>query len=283
MFELAPIFNAMLRHKSHALLLVVQIALTLAIVANAAFIIQNRIDLMNKESGLPEEEIFKFDIFTFGDDAQNSQQAELDEQALRAIPGVIDAVRINQIPISGSSDSGTFTDKADFANALQINSGIYRGDTHMLNTLGVNLIEGRNFTEDEILSGDSTQPVTVAIVSKAFVDVMFPLSPEEKQQGKQQQGVGKTFYAFDVPIKIIGIVEKLERARVNFRNTGVTVILPKISSNNFGRYLVRTQANQRQAVMDQIETLMLKLYPHRVIKSPEQWIIYVTDLILMTV
>ncbi|NQY64792.1 MAG: FtsX-like permease family protein [Alteromonadaceae bacterium] len=265
MFEFGPIFNAMLRHKSHALLLVVQIALTLAIVA---FIIQNRLDLMNRESGLPESEVFKFDIFTFGEDNNLPQQVALDEQLLRSLPGVIDAARLNQIPISGSSDNSSFSDKPRLEGSLEKNIGVYRGGTHTLNTLGVKLIEGRNFTDDEVISGDSKLPVTVAIVSKATVEAMFPLSPEDKKQGKQQQGLGKNLYAFDVPIKIIGIVEKLQRSQVNASEVELSIILPKISANKFGRYLVRTEANQRQEVMANIEKEMLKLYPYRVIRKP---------------
>lgn len=40
MFELKPILNALLRAKSGAILLLLQIAITTAIVSNAAFIIK---------------------------------------------------------------------------------------------------------------------------------------------------------------------------------------------------------------------------------------------------
>jgi len=268
MFELSPIFNAMLRHKSHAILLMLQIALTLAIVANASFIIQNRLDLMNRDSGVVESELFKFDIFSFGQDNDNILQYKIDQQSLREIPGVIDAVRLNQIPISGNSDNSTFTDKADSENALQMTSGVYRGDTQTLNTLGAKLISGRNFTEDEIIPAGSKQPISVALVSQNFIEVMFPLSAEDKLQGKMQEGLGKNIYAFSVPIKIIGIIEKLQGSNVNVSWLDSAIILPKVSTHDFGRYLVRTHASQRQVVMDQVKTLMLKLYPHRVIMDP---------------
>ncbi|MCJ8319863.1 MAG: FtsX-like permease family protein [Colwellia sp.] len=268
MFEIIPIFNAMLRQKSHAILLMLQIALTLAIVANAAFIIQNRLDLMNRDSGMVESEIFKIDVFSFGDDANNVIQTQLDQQALRAIPGVIDAVRINQIPISGSSDNSTFTDSADRENALQMTAGVYRGDNHTLNTFGAKLIEGRNFNEDEIIAGDSKQPIAVAIVSKAFVETMFPLSKTDKQQGKSQQGLGKNIFTSNVPIKIVGIVDKMQGSNVNANWLDKSIIIPKVQTNNFGRYLVRTNVNDRQAIINKIEKLMLDLYPQRVIMEP---------------
>jgi len=278
MLEISPIFNAMMRHKSHALLLIIQIALTLAIVANAAFIIENRLTLMNRDSGLPETQLFKFDIFTFGKDADINQQIELDEAALRTIPGVIDAARINKIPISGSGDNSTFMDKDDTPNknskskninskndtpTKKIGAGVYSGDTHVLNTLGVNLIAGRNFSEDDIVYGNETRSISVAIVSKAFIAAMFP-----QLKGKEQQGLGKLVYAFMVPIKIIGIVDKLQASHVNLSHIEQTIILPKVKARTFHRFLVRTEANRQQAIINKIAPLMLKLYPYRVIKTP---------------
>ena len=278
MLEISPIFNAMMRHKSHALLLIIQIALTLAIVANAAFIIENRLTLMNRDSGLPEAQLFKFDVFSFGKDIDLNQQMELDETMLRAIPGVIDAVTINQIPISGSGDNTIFMDRDDTPNknnndknlhsksntpAKHVHTGVYRGDTHTLNTLGVKLIAGRNFSEDEIIYGNETQPISVAIVSKAFITTMFP-----ELKGLEQQGVGKLIYVFRIPIKIIGIVDKLQSSQVTSSHIEQTIILPKIQTRNFYRFLIRTAANQQQAVIDKVENLMLKLYPNRVIRTP---------------
>ncbi len=269
MLEISPIFNAMMRHKSHALLLIIQIALTLAIVANAAFIIENRFALMNRDSGLPEEQLFKFDVFTFGKDVDINQQIELDESALRAIPGVIDAVKINQIPISGSGDNSTFMNKGDStpnesdAPAKQIHAGVYSGDTHILSTLGVKLIAGRNFNEDEIYYNNDIEAVTVAIVSKAFITAMFPTF-----KGREQQAIGKFVYAFKIPIKIIGIVNKLQASHVTLSHIEQTIILPKVKAKNFYRFLVRTKASQQQAVINKIIPLMLKLYPNRVIRTP---------------
>jgi len=276
MLEISPIFNAMMRNKSHALLLIIQIALTLAIVANAAFIINYRLDLINRDSGLPENQLFKFDVFSFGKDVDINQQIERDEAAIRAIPGVIDAVKINQIPISGSGDNSTFMDKDDSHSidknnqkktsspARQIVAGVYSGDTHTLNTLGVKLIAGRNFSDDEIVYGNETKAVSVAIVSKAFVEKMFPELKE-----KATQGLGKLVYAFNTPIKIIGVVEKLQSSHVTSAHIEQTIILPKIKAKNFYRFLVRTEASQQQTVLKKITPLMLKLYPNRVIRAPK--------------
>ena len=67
MFEIKPIFNALCRSKVGAVLLLIQIAITTAIV-NAAFIIQDRIGYLSQQTGYPEEDIFVFHVMMFGQD-----------------------------------------------------------------------------------------------------------------------------------------------------------------------------------------------------------------------
>uniref|UniRef100_UPI0038F71334 hypothetical protein n=1 Tax=Streptomyces niveiscabiei TaxID=164115 RepID=UPI0038F71334 len=55
MLEIKPIFHALCRSKVGAILLLIQIAITTAIVSNAAFIIQDRIAFLNQETGYPEQ------------------------------------------------------------------------------------------------------------------------------------------------------------------------------------------------------------------------------------
>ena len=62
MLEIKPIFHALCRSKVGAILLLIQIAITTAIVSNAAFIIQDRITFLNQETGYPEQDLFKFNV-----------------------------------------------------------------------------------------------------------------------------------------------------------------------------------------------------------------------------
>ena len=79
MLEIKPIFNSLLRSKTGALLLLIQIAVTTAIVSNAAFIIQDHVAYLQKDTGYPQDEIFRFTVMTFGQDRDLSQQFELDD------------------------------------------------------------------------------------------------------------------------------------------------------------------------------------------------------------
>ena len=108
MLELRPIFNALLRSKAGALMLLFQIALTTAIVSNAAFIIYDRIQYLQQDTGYPEDEVFSFRVLTFGNDVDLVQRTELDEDMLRSIPGVIDAGFFQEVPLSGSGSASGF-------------------------------------------------------------------------------------------------------------------------------------------------------------------------------
>ena len=52
--EIRPILSSLLRNKTGALLIAMQVALTLAIVANAAYIVRERMQLSARPSGVAE-------------------------------------------------------------------------------------------------------------------------------------------------------------------------------------------------------------------------------------
>src|ERR1700690_3338003 len=104
--ELRPILSAMRRNKVGAILIGVQMAITLAILCNALFIIEQRISLTKRPSGADEGNVFVIGNQWVGSppDLKAKQQADL--AALRSMPGVVDATASNSYPMSngGSTD-----------------------------------------------------------------------------------------------------------------------------------------------------------------------------------
>ena len=83
MLEIKPIFNALRRSKVGAILLFLQIALTTAVVSNAAFMINDHLSYLKEDTGFVQQEIFSFGLMTFGKDIDLHQQAERDEDMIR--------------------------------------------------------------------------------------------------------------------------------------------------------------------------------------------------------
>lgn len=151
MLNIKPIFSSLLRSKSGPVLLLVQIILSVAIVANASFIIHERLELMQRDSGINEEEVLTFSVFNFDPSIDIEQQNKIDQQILRGLPNVQAATSTNMLPLSGSGWSSTLNLGPDPETAKSTPQfAMYLGTEHTVKTLGLKLIEGRNFYADEI-------------------------------------------------------------------------------------------------------------------------------------
>ena len=256
MSEIIPIFRALLRSKAGALMLLIQIAITTAIVSNAAFIINDRVNYLSLDTGYPEDEIFSFSISHFGEIEDISVLLEQTEENLRNMPGVIDAVFVNAIPVSGGGSASMFGSQPSSERGEQIRAAYFTGDEHMLNTLDLTLLEGRNFDPSEVLTGtDRTVVAQVAIVSKSFIDEKFP----------EGDGLGQTIYMGNDPLKIIGIVGKISGPWLKDNDSQNVVIMPNARADKQQKFIVRAEADQRAAVMRQIDDILLAEHSKRVI------------------
>jgi len=256
MLEIKPIFHALCRSKVGAILLLIQIAITTAIVSNAAFIIQDRISYLSQETGYPEQDIFVFNVMMFGKDVSPSQQYELDEAMLRQIPGVVDAAYSSNTPLSGSGSSSDFSLKPAPEESKSARSSYMFIDEHGINTYGVKLIAGRNYTEDEVIVTDNYDELSkVTVVTKTLLDELFP----------DGNGLGQTVYFGDIPMKVIGVVELMKGPWLKDSRPDNVVLLPFIKPGTNARFVVRTEPGQRQSVMNRVEEAMLKNYNKRVI------------------
>jgi putative ABC transport system permease protein len=243
--EIRPILSAMLRNKTGAILIAVQIALTLAIVCNAVFIIHDRITQMSRPSGMDEENIFIVNMSAYKPDYVADSAIKADLDIARSLPGVVDATYTQSIPLSGGGWSDGATDKAEQNPKSTVGMGVYHMDEHALNALGVKLVEGRNFNHNEItyIDGDNYKTPTLAIVSKAFGEKLWP----------GQDALGKTFYEGNTGISVIGVVDTMEGTWPHWPGFQRQIIFPTVLEGNFMRILVRTLPGQRDEVMKQAE------------------------------
>ena len=98
MMQLRPILSTLRRHKTAALLIVLEIALTCAIICNSVFLIANRVERVRFGSGMAESELLYIGTRSIGHPANVDAITREDLAALRAIPGVRDVSIVNQIP-----------------------------------------------------------------------------------------------------------------------------------------------------------------------------------------
>ncbi|UJJ59350.1 ABC transporter permease [Rhodanobacter denitrificans] len=213
--QIRPVITALRRHKAGTLLIALQIALTLAIVCNALFIIHQRLANLSATSGVDEANVFVI-ANMWADLGQPTEridvQVRADLLALRQLPAVRDATPASGYPLRGGGWDNFITMTPEQVKPTT-DAAVYTGDEHFIDALGLRLVAGRNFRPDEVMVMGTQQAITppTAIVSKALADRLFP----------NGNALGKSFYAMGAtPSTIVGIVDPLHRQGVDQWSNG---------------------------------------------------------------
>jgi len=258
MLEIKPILSTLAKHKSSTLLTLLQIAITFAVVVNSISIIKQRLDLMDRNSGLAESQILAFNINPFGEGYDIEHNFKADMELLRNMPSVIDAVITNVIPVSGSGDSSQVAStQQKFDNKEHQSSGFFRGDDHMLNTLGVKLASGRNFTPDEIKYSKDFVAPEVVLITQALADKLFP----------DEDALGKRVYFWGVDATVIGIIETMAGPWPDSSQFMDNLIQPVMALTPFVRIIVRVETTEMSNVLGSLEQKLIERNPNRLITS----------------
>ncbi|MCU8023969.1 MULTISPECIES: FtsX-like permease family protein [unclassified Shewanella] len=254
MLHIKPILSSLFRSKSGPILLLIQIILSVAIVANASFIIQERLVLMQRDSGIKESEVLTFSLFNFDPLIDKTAQNKIDQQILRGLPNVIDATSTNMLPLSGGGWSSTLNLGPDPDSAKSTPQfAMYLGTDHTIETLGIKLIEGRNFYPHE-LKDNLDSPSRLAIISSVLAKAIWP----------DESALGKVLYeGKDTQITVIGVVEKLQGAWIDSSSLENSVI----QNVDYGSssYMVRAKPEFHAELKDTIKKALLAENPNRVL------------------
>ncbi|MYM97149.1 ABC transporter permease [Duganella vulcania] len=265
--EIRPILSALLRNKTGPVLVAVQVALSLAILANALHIVQVRQAVSARESGLAnEQDVFALQIRPLQRGGHEEQLAFQARQAatLRAVPGVLSVASTSQMPLSRS---GNYTGLS--VNRSQVNStaqaSTYRTGDSLVKTWGLRIVEGRDFLPGDVLEIDGTTSnefTKVAIISRKLGEKMWPGSASL---------VGKTVY-FGTgetarEVRVIGVIDKLQTPGAQIADTGeYTIMLPvRVTGNKTENYTLRAEPGQLDRVVKEAEAAVRAASPTPVI------------------
>jgi putative ABC transport system permease protein len=262
--ELRPILSAMRRNKFGAFLVATQMAVTLAFLANALTLIEQRMAWGNRPSGVDEADVFVISTENLDHGSDLAARQAADVAALRALNGVSDAYTTNMYPMQGGGWVLSVTMTADQKTPTALTS-YYMGDEHALNTLGLKLVAGRNFTADEILNrtdNDIARP-SGFIVTRTLAKKLFPAG----------NALGQSiFLENDKSSPIIGIVDHLQgpfSAATGLVSTFAddSTLSPYRLIGESSDYMVRAKPGQIDAVMKDAEAKLLALDSNRILRA----------------
>ena len=263
--ELRPILSAMRRNKVGAILITVQMAITLAILCNGLFIIQQRVAASQRPSGMEETQLFAMSNGWVGDPPDLAARQSADMAALRSLPGVVDAYTTNSYPLSDGGSTQGCKLKPDEAESSTL-CAVYFADEHGLETLGLKLIAGRNFTPADVVekgAHDMTPPNAV-IITRQLADKLFP--------GKS--ALGESIYVESTQHRtpIVGIVDTLHVPWTGMSGWGSTffynsIIEPFRYTTQYSYYVVRANPGQLAAVMQAAQKKLFEVNRARVLEK----------------
>lgn len=265
--DIMPIIAALKRQKTAAALIAIEIALCCAIICNALFLIIHRLERSRIVSGAAETELIRIRTAGLGraDPADAMAQARESAAALAALPGVKSVSITNQVPFGSSSWNTSLRRSRDDQSSI-VNVGAYYGDEQLLETLGLKLVAGRDFTPDEyvdfdsLLNSQSAEP-KVVIITQTLAKTLFG----------DENPLGREIFAGDEPSRVIGVVERLVRPRFqeDMKFAESSMILPIRLNLGYGVYLLRSDPGNRPVVIEAAKKKLREISPNRIVLDAE--------------
>jgi putative ABC transport system permease protein len=267
--NIRPIVSSLLRNRTGAVLVALQIALALAILVNATYIAKQRVDSINRPTGIDDANLFAIDSAGFTSRYDHESSMSDDLAYLRGLNGVIAASPTNAIPMSDSGSSAPMFKAPGRKFSDTVNAVMYEMDEQGVATLGAHIVAGRNFRKEEILppmtAENISRPLPEILVSQDMARALYP----------DGNALGKVAYdPFGRPTTIIGIVSDLAGPWTTREYGQRVFFVPQRPLLSGFHYLVRTQPGRRDEIMRIAAEHLSASNVDRVIKSVESVEIY---------
>lgn len=176
------------RQRLRTALVVGEVALSLVLLVGAALFVRSFLNLQNKSGGIETANLLTMRFYMPSEryDSTRALSARVEDviQRVEALPGVLSATASNQIPLSGGGSGGDIEiEGKPVVSRADAPSVSWTGVTsHWFETLGVPLLGGRTFTEQE--ARDSSG---VAVINETMAKRFWP----------QGEPVGRRFRLLD--------------------------------------------------------------------------------------
>lgn len=282
-----PLLSALMRNKAGPLLIVFQIAFTLALCVNAAHLIALRKSNIDRPPGLDTNNTFTLSSDGYGRDFDYPSSIRADLTLLNSLSGVIAATTINNVPLGPGFTTLNFYTAPNQGGIAEAAS-VYMTTELGPEALGVRLTEGKTFSAGIVappLSHEGTQFDVLAmlppeiIITKTLAKKLFP----------HGGALGKTIYGYlDRPVRIVGIMENMLGAIPWWSKNDQVVIVPGVPAGFSVTYLIRTKPGRRDELMRLAEEKLSTSLDNRIISrvlalEKTKKLFHATDQIMVTV
>lgn len=260
--NIGPIVRAMNHNRTRVVLIVLEIAMTLAIVTNCVNVILAERTKMSRKSGFDDDNIFRLNIRPFAqefrDDAFLNNIIDQDVRTIESVPGVRAAANTHfRLWEGGGSGTQVF---AVGQKGEPVPTQVYFATKDIVPALGAKIIEGRGFRDGDHGVGIQDDPLQNVIITKSVADLLFP---DGHAAGKTIQQ-GKPGEPFEGPLTVVGVMAEfynpfgMEQSLSS--NSDKAIFLPaRVGGFSSGMaYQVRTEPGAMTSVMAEVEKRLTK-------------------------
>lgn len=262
--------RALLRSPAGPLLLAAQVALSLMIFANVAYVVFVRFETTGRPTGIDLPNIFWFSTEGYRQDFNQQNVTQPDLQYLNALPGVISASASNTVPQTYDALRSLVSASPRLEGSKR-EAILYLMTLRAVDTLGLHLVQGRGFDKEAmppLESGSQSQRPfgSEVIITEALANKLF---------GSSENALGKPLYFSMLDggsATIVGVVAVLQAGAyfapgADFINE--VALVPAAPAGRGTKYLVRTNPGARDQVMTRVRREFEPLQPVRYIDRME--------------
>jgi putative ABC transport system permease protein len=173
------------RSRLRSTLVVLEIALSLVLLVGASLFVRSFLNLQDARAGIETTPLMTLRFYMPGDqyEPRDAIIRRVDDivRRVEALPGVASAMASNMVPLaSGGSGGAVVPEGVAFAEGQEPNASYFGVTPHLLKTLNVPLVAGRDFTDAE---GQGRS--AVAIVNSVFAKRLWPNRTEAGVVGQR--------------------------------------------------------------------------------------------------
>jgi putative ABC transport system permease protein len=250
---MGPILRAMRHNKTRFILIILEIAFTLAIVTNCVNMILEERRTLTHPSGFDDNNIVWLRSRPFAQEFRESKYMEnsiqSDLRTIAAIPGVKAVASTNFRPWQGGGSSTTIREAGKKGNIVR--SQIYYATDGIFNTLGSPITAGRGFIPTDFNYPENGNP-SVVVISRGLSRLLFgdanPIGRAVAQPESGSNGEDSP------PYTIVGVIDQFYNP-YGWPIHEYAVIAPSTvgSYARGSRFLIRTEPGAMKNVTAEIE------------------------------
>jgi len=251
--RLKAVFSSLWQSPIGPLLLAAQVALSMVILANVAYVVSIRLEHTSRPTGLDLENIFWISSEGHGPSYSQQTTVHFDLEYLNLLPGVLAACAASSIPQTFDAQETTVSGDPEFKERRDVL--LYQMTGRAVDTLGLRLIQGRGYLKDTVAPAPSSADAAGTLFGQ---EVVVTAALAEKLFGSSEAAIGKSLHfsmAKGRSAAIVGVVERMQAAPFFLPGTNFVneiVLVPAVPAGPRALYLVRTKPGFRERVMNQV-------------------------------